>query len=74
MTHPAIPPRFEPDAETLRRVLPEVGDATRDALHDLHTRPSLETANAALVQLTGARGAVLAYREAIKREDGADGR
>lgn len=70
---PARAPEHQPDAETLRRPLADAGDALRDALHDLHARPSLETANAALRQLTGARGAVLAYREAMKREDDADG-
>lgn len=68
MIDTAPPPTFEPDAEDLRRLLPDVGEATRNALHDLHTRPGLETANAALTQLMGARQAVLRYREALQRE------
>lgn len=73
MTDQAPPPAFEPDADTLRRLLPDVGDATRDALHDLHTRPGLETANKALTQLMGARQAVLRFREALTREGRQDG-
>jgi hypothetical protein len=70
---PARPPEYLPDPEALRLVLAEVGDATRDALHDLSARPSLEACNRALTQIMGARTAVLRYREAIQREECADG-
>lgn len=71
---PARPPAYEPDPEALRRVLSEIGDATRNALHDLSARPSMEACDRALTQILGARAAVLRYREAMQREDGGDGR
>ena len=71
---PARAPEHQPDAETLRRPLADAGDALRDALHDLHRAPTVEAADRALLQLTGSRMAVLRFREALQREDGADGR
>ena len=70
---PARPPAHEPDPEALRLLLPNVGDAARDALHDLSARPSMEAANRALVQLAGSRDVVLRYRATLQHEGGADG-
>lgn len=71
---PARPPAYDPDPEALRRVIAEVGDATRNAMHDLSARPSMEACNRALTQIMGARTAVLRYREAMQRENGDDAR
>ena len=71
---PARAPEHQPDADTLRRPLADAGDAVRDAMHDLHRAPTVETADRALLQLSGTRQAVLRLREALQREAGADGR
>lgn len=67
-------PAYTPNAEDLRRSLPEVADGLSAQLHDLYARPSADAAERVAANLDGARRAVLRLRERVIAEGIGDGR
>lgn len=60
--------QFQPDAEAMRRHLPEVGDALAAQLIELHAHPSAAGAEQVAVNLAGASRALLRFAEALRKE------
>lgn len=63
----------EPDIESLRPLLVEIGDGLQGQLHELSARPRLDACDQLLTNLHGAREAVARFRAALLREGGANG-
>lgn len=57
-----------PDADMLRRALPELADHLAAQLHELHRVPTPERAERMSIELEGIRRHVLNLRAAMQRE------
>lgn len=61
----ALAQLYGPDAETLRRDLPEIADCLHGQLHELHARPSAARVDVLLVAVEGIRRHLARYRERL---------
>lgn len=59
---------YQPDAETLRRGLPDIADTLHTQLCELYARPSAFAAETVAAHLEGARRALTRFAEALRRE------
>lgn len=61
-------PVFTPDAETLRRQLPDLAEGLSNQIAELHARPLADAAERLAWNLDGARRLILAFREQLMAE------
>ncbi len=65
---------YEPSADDLRRLLPDLSERTAAQILELHRCPTPERAERMAIELDGARTLALKLRQALMREGTPGGR